>query len=80
MVLFQQPTKEREMAKRPNSHREPWSRDDDQLLRKLIRENTPTRVMGIKLERTPAAVQQHANQIGLSTKPVNQRPNKRGKK
>jgi len=32
--------------------------------------------MGIKLERTPAAVQQHANDLGLSTKPVNQRPNK----
>jgi hypothetical protein len=35
--------------------------------------------MGIKLERTPQAVQQHANEIGLSTKPVNQRPNKRNK-
>jgi hypothetical protein len=67
------------MAKQPAKHREPWTRGDDQQLKKLIRENTPTRVMGIKLERTPAAVQQHANDIGLSTKPVNQRPNKRNK-
>jgi hypothetical protein len=52
---------------------------DDQQLKKLIRENTPTRVMGIKLERTPQAVQQQANEIGLSAKPVNQRPNKRNK-
>ena len=67
------------MAKTPAKHRQPWTTGDDQLLKKLVRENTPTRVMGIKLERTPAAVQQHANEIGLSTKPVNQRPNKRNK-
>lgn len=67
------------MAKTPKNHHQPWRPGDDQQLRKLIRENTPTRVMGLKLERTPAAVQQHANDIGLSTKPVNQRPNKRNK-
>jgi hypothetical protein len=67
------------VAKTPAKHRQPWTTGDDQLLKKLLRENTPTRVMGIKLERTPAAVQQHANEIGLSTKPVNQRPNKRNK-
>jgi hypothetical protein len=32
--------------------------------------------MGFKLGRTPGAVQGHANDLGLSTKPVNQRPNK----
>jgi len=67
------------MAKELGKHRQPWTRTDDQLLKKLIRENTPTRVMGIKLARTPAAVQQHANDVGLSTKPVNQRPNKANK-
>jgi len=67
------------MAKQPAKHRQPWTGADDQQLKKLIRENTPTRVLGIKLERTPEAVQQHANEIGLSTKPVNQRPNKRNK-
>jgi hypothetical protein len=65
------------MAKQPAKHRQTWTRGDNQQLKKLIRENTPTRVMGIKLERTPEAVQQHANELGLSTKPVNQRPNKR---
>jgi hypothetical protein len=48
------------VAKTPAKHRQPWTTGDDQLLKKLVRENTPTRVMGIKLERTPAAVQQHA--------------------
>jgi hypothetical protein len=64
------------MAKAPAKHRQPWTTADDKLLKQLIRENTPTRVGGIKLQRTPAAVQQHANDLGLSTKPVNQRPNK----
>ena len=49
---------------------------DDQLLKKVIAGNTPTRVMETKLERTPAAVQ-HANDLALTTKPVNQRPNKK---
>jgi hypothetical protein len=68
------------MAKTPSNHGKPWSTSDNQQLRRLIAENTPTRVMGLKLGRTPEAVQQHANGLGLSTKPVNQSPNKRGKK
>jgi hypothetical protein len=69
------------MPKKPANHGKPWTRADDQQLKKLIKENTPTRVMSIKLERTPGAVQGHANEIGLSTKPVNQSPyNRRPKK
>jgi hypothetical protein len=64
------------MAKTPKNHGQPWTSSDNQQLKKLIRENTPTRVTGLKLERTPEAVHGHANRIGLSTKPVNQRPNK----
>lgn len=67
------------MAKTPAKHRQPWTKGDDELLKMLVRENIPTRVMGIKLDRMPAAVQQHANHVGVSTKPVNQRPNKRTK-
>jgi hypothetical protein len=68
------------MAKKPANHGKDWSRGDDQQLRNLIRENTPTRVMGLKLGRTPGAVQQHANDLGLSTKPTNQSPYNRQKK
>lgn len=64
------------MPNKPSNHRREWTRQDDALLRRLIKENTPTRVLGLKLGRTPAAVQQHASQEGLSTKPVNQRPRK----
>lgn len=68
------------MAKTPAKHGKAWTPADDKQLKQLIRENTPTRVMGLKLDRTPGAVQQHANDLGLSTKPVNQRPNKSKRK
>lgn len=68
------------MPKQPKNSGQPWSREDDALLRRLAKENTPTRVAALKLERTPGAVQQRASSIGLSLKPVNQSPNKgRGK-
>lgn len=45
-----------------------------------IKENTPTRVMGLHLERSPEAVQAKANELGLSTKPTNQSPYGKRKK
>jgi len=43
-------------------------------LRQLVKENTPTRVLGLKLGRTPASVQQKASSEGISLRPNNQRP------
>jgi hypothetical protein len=68
------------MAKAPKNHRQPWTTADNRELKKLIKENAPTRVMGIKLGRTPGAVQQHASESGLSTKPTNQSRYDRRKK
>jgi hypothetical protein len=68
------------MTKKPEHHREEWTPAQDQQMGQLIRQNTPTRVMGLKLGRTPEAVQQHANELGLSTKPTNQSPYNRRKK
>lgn len=68
------------MAKTPANHDKNWTSGDNKQLRQLIKENTPTRVMGLKLRRTPGAVQQHANELGLSTKPTNQSPYNRRKK
>jgi hypothetical protein len=64
----------------PKNHGKQWTPSDDKQLKQLIHQNTPTRVMGMKLGRTPEAVQQHANETGLSTKPVNQSPYNRRKK
>ena len=62
------------MAKKPANHRKEWTLAEDQRLRQLANQNTPTRVIGLKLGRTPAAVQQHASEEGVSLKPTNQRP------
>lgn len=51
-----------------------WSAADLTRLAKLIRGNTPTRVVALKLGRTPGAIYRKAAQQGLSLRPPNQRP------
>jgi hypothetical protein len=43
-------------------------------LRQLVRGNTPTRVIGLKLGRSETAVRSHASRIGISLRPANQSP------
>ena len=62
------------MAKTPANHGKTWTTSDDRQLKELAQGNTPTRVMGLKLGRTPDAVQSHASEIGVSLKPTNQSP------
>lgn len=68
------------MAKKPSNHGKDWTPKQEQQLRQLARENTPTRVIGIKTGRTPAAVQGKAAKEGISLKPTNQSPYNRRKK
>jgi hypothetical protein len=56
--------------------REPWERADVQALRQLARQNTPTRVIGLKLGRTATAVRGKAQREGISLKPTNRSPNR----
>jgi hypothetical protein len=62
------------MAKAPSNHGKPWSPADNRQLRTEAAGNTPTRVLGLHLGRTPAAVQSHASELGVSLKPTNQSP------
>jgi len=62
------------MAKWPNNHNKTWSNEQIKQMKTEIKEDTPTRVMGLKLGRTAGAVQSKANELGLSTKPTNQSP------
>lgn len=72
--------KEREMSKIQAQHRQPWTAAEKQELRQLARGNTPTRVIAIKLNRTPGAVQDQAGKQHTSLKPTNQAPyNRRNK-
>ncbi len=68
-----------EMARTPAKHRQPWAPQDNQQLRQLVKGNTPTRVIGRKMGRTPAAVQAQAGKQGVSLKPTNQSPYNRRK-
>lgn len=51
-----------------------WKSSDVSQLRQLARENTPTRVIGLKLGRTEDAVRSRASNEGISLKPTNQSP------
>lgn len=62
------------MATDPKNHGKPRSDADLQKLRELARANTPTRVIGLKTGRTPAAMQQKASSENISLKPTHQRP------
>ena len=67
------------MSKSTRNTGKHWTGSDVRELRQLARENTPTRVIGVKLGRTPAAVQTKASEEGISLKPTNQAPYNRRK-
>jgi hypothetical protein len=52
----------------------PWTREEVSELRRLASENTPTRVIGLKLGRTEDAVRAKASEENISLKPTNQSP------
>jgi hypothetical protein len=62
------------MSKSTRNSGKPWTRDDVGQLGRLALHNTPTRVIGIRLGRTPAAVQTKASEKGISLKPTNRPP------
>ena len=69
-----------DMSKSTRNSGKPWTPADVTQLRQLARGNTPTRVAGLRLGRTPGAVQSKASEMGISLKPTNQSPyNRRGK-
>jgi len=67
------------MAKTPANNGKEWTRQDVRELKQLARENTPTRVIGLKMGRTPDAIQTEASREGISLKPTNQSPFNRRK-
>jgi len=56
-----------------------WTPAEERKLNELANHNTPTRVIGLKLGRSPEAVYTHASEIGVSLAPPNQRPYGRSK-
>ena len=62
------------MSRTPPHHGEEWTDAQIQQLRGLARGNTPTRVIAIKLGRTPDAVRSRAWEEDISLAPWNQSP------
>ncbi len=56
-----------------------WSRQDISNLRQMAQQNTPTRVIGLKLGRTSDAIRSKAGELNISLKPVNRSPYNRRK-
>lgn len=56
-----------------------WTPTQERQLATLAKGNTPTRVIGLKQGRTPAAIELKAQVLGISLKPTNQSPYNRRK-
>lgn len=62
------------MTKSTRNTGKTWTFSDKSQLRQLAQQNTPTRVIGLKLGRTEAAVYAQASKQGVSLAPTNQSP------
>ena len=60
--------------KQPGNHRDAWETKDVRQLKSLVRGNTPTRLIALKMGRTTGAVYQKAFAEGIALKPTNQSP------
>lgn len=58
----------------PNNKEKHWSQEQVKQLKELAKENTPTRIIGLKLGRTPEAIYSKTGSIGVSLHPTNQKP------
>lgn len=68
------------MAKYIKNSGKQWSSSEVKEMKQLVSQNTPTRVIGLKLGRPVAGVYAKASEEGISLKPTNQSPyNRRSK-
>lgn len=62
------------MSKSTRNTGKQWSPTEVKSMVGLANKNTPTRVIGLKLGRSEAAVYSKASEQGISLKPTNQSP------
>ncbi|QQS36941.1 MAG: hypothetical protein IPM56_03015 [Ignavibacteriales bacterium] len=67
------------MTKYNRNSGKPWTPGQIQQIQTLANQNTPTRIIGLKLGRTEDAVRTKASENNISLKPVNQSPYNRKK-
>lgn len=68
------------MSKSTRNSGKPWASSEISKISELAKQNTPTRIIGLKLGRTEDAVRNKASENNISLKPTNQSPYNRGKK
>jgi len=51
-----------------------WTSREKRQLSQLAKQNTPTRVIGLKLGRPENGIRSKASEIGVSLRPTNQSP------
>lgn len=68
------------MSKAPNNHGKQWTAEEIKQLEKLADQNTPTRIIGLKLGRTENSIRKVASENEITLKPTNQSPYSRKKK
>ena len=57
-----------------------WTPQEERSLKDLAQQNTPTRVIGLKLGRPVGDVRAKAGELGVSLRPTNQSPYNRRKR
>jgi hypothetical protein len=62
------------MPKYTRNAGKPWTPAQVFQLKQLARQNTPTRVIGLKLGRPEGGIYAKASEEGISLKPTNQSP------
>ena len=62
------------MTKKPANSGKVWTKQEIKELKDLAKKNTPTRVIGIKLERSEDAIYSKASEEDIPLKPTNQSP------
>ncbi len=62
------------MAKYTRNAGKEWTPTEVRTLKTLVKQNTPTRVIGLKLGRPVAGVYAKASEKNISLKPTNQSP------
>jgi len=67
------------MSKSTQNAGKHWTPQEVKLLKQLAKENTPTRVIGLKSGRPEGGVYAKASEQGISLAPANQKPYNRKK-
>ena len=67
------------MSKSTRNSGTPWTPEQVKEMERLAEQNTPTRVIGLKLGRTEDAVRNKASEESISLAPTNQSPYNRRK-